>query len=140
MADKNSNLIPGGHKLTLEEQSAGGKRSAEVRKEKATMKKAMEWLLNSDIKVTKGTMYEVYQNMGIDIKCLNPTQLATLGLWYGAVTGNASNYKTMMEANNEVAEENNSTTPTLKIEVIDNSKLEGAMYEENKHNKNDNGQ
>ena len=140
VADKNSNLIPGGHKLTLEEQSAGGKRSAEVRKEKATMKKAMEWLLNSDIKITKGTMHDVYKEMGIDISVLNPTQLATLGLWYGAVTGNASNYKTMMEANNEVAEENNSTTPTLKIEVIDNSKLEGAMYEENKHNKNDNGQ
>lgn len=136
------NLIPL-NKRTKEEQkritTAGGKASGVVRKEKATMRKAIEWLLNSNIKITKGTMYDVFKSYGIDISKLNTTQLASLGLWYGAVTGNASNFKTLMEANNEIVEESNSTTPTLKIEVTDNSKLEKVLYEENKHNKDDNG-
>ena len=34
----NKNLIPAQHKLTLDEQSAGGKKSAEVRKEKKIIK------------------------------------------------------------------------------------------------------
>lgn len=36
------NLIPGGHTLTKEEQSKGGKTSAEVRRLKAAVKKALE--------------------------------------------------------------------------------------------------
>ena len=72
------NLIPEAHKLTLEEQSAGGKRSGEVRKEKATMKKALEMLL--DEKNGKGKTYR---------------ELATLGLIKGAIDGKADNYKTI---------------------------------------------
>jgi len=47
MAGKD-NLILGGkaHSLTVEEQSAGGKRSAEVRREKRDLRKAMETLLD----------------------------------------------------------------------------------------------
>ena len=59
MANKNDNLIPGGHKLTLEEQSNGGKRSGEVRREKATMKKALEALLDSKYKNTGKTYREL---------------------------------------------------------------------------------
>ena len=117
----------------------GAIKSAEVRKEKATMKKAIEWLLNSDIKITKGSMYDYYQKQGLDISKLSPTQLATLGLWQGALQGNATNFKTMMEANNEIVEESTST-PTIKIEINDNSNLEGIMYEANKSDKNDEGQ
>ena len=116
----------------------GAIKSAEVRKEKATMKKAIEWLLNSDIKITKGSMYDYYQKQGLDISKLSPTQLATLGLWQGALQGNATNFKTMMEANNEIVEESTST-PTIKIEINDNSNLEGVMYEANKSDKNDEG-
>lgn len=118
-------------------QKKGNIASAKVRKEKATMRKAMEWLLNSDIKVTKGSMYDVYKAMGIDISILNTSQLATLGLWYGAVMGNASNFRAIMEANNEIDELGATSTPTLKIEVTDNSNLEKAMYDENKHRQDD---
>lgn len=44
------NLIPQAHKLTVEEQSAGGKKSAQVRKEKKTIQKILSDLLESDIK------------------------------------------------------------------------------------------
>lgn len=131
------NLRPGEYKLSKEEAKKGGIASGKARQEKKTMKKAIEWLLNSDIKITKGSMYDVFKNYGIDISKLDTTQIATLGLWYGAVTGNATNYKTIMEANNEITEGEGITAPTLKIEVVDNSKLEGVMYEENRHNEND---
>ena len=134
------NLQPGNvnHKLTPEDQQKGGIKSGQVRKEKATMKKAIEWLLNSDIKITKGDLFETFKKQGLDISKLNPTQLATLGLWQGALQGNATNYKTLMEANNEIVEESTSI-PTIKIEINDNSNLEGIMYEANKSDKNDEG-
>ena len=42
------NLIPEAHKLTVEEQSAGGKASAEARRRKRDLKKALESLLEKD--------------------------------------------------------------------------------------------
>ena len=63
-------------------------------------------------------------------------QLATLGLIKGAVYGNNANYKTILETIGELSE-SSTTTPTLKIEVSDNSNLEKIMYEENRHNQDD---
>lgn len=117
------------HTLTVEEQRKGGQKSAEVRKEKATFKKAVEWLANSDIKIKSGDIYEVFKKSDIDISNLNTTQLATIGLWYGAVQGNATNYKTLMEANNEVETET-ADTPDITINIVDNSNLEKALYDE----------
>lgn len=111
----------------------GGIASQKVQKEKRTFKKAIEWLANSDIKITKGTFYDTLKGMGIDVDKMDTTQLATIGLWWGAVGGNATNYKTLMEGNNEVDEIN--STPTLNINLVDNTKLEGTMYEENQSRK-----
>lgn len=44
------NLIPQAHILTVEEQSAGGKKSAEVRREKKTIQKILAELLDGQIK------------------------------------------------------------------------------------------
>lgn len=135
------NLQPGdvNHKLTPEDQQKGGKRSGEVRKEKATLRKAVEWLLNSDIKITKGNIYEELKKQGIDISKLSPGKQATIGLWHGAVIGNASNFKTLMEANGELIDETPSYTPNVEeIEtIVDNSNLEKVLYEEDRHNQND---
>lgn len=109
----------------------GAEASNKVQKEKRTFKKAIEWLANSDIKLKGGSVYDTLKGMGIDVDTLNPTQLATIGLWYGAVQGNATNYKTLMEGNNEVESEN-SVNPTFKVEIIDNSNLEKQLYEANK--------
>lgn len=128
---------------TMEEKRAigikGGKASQKVQAQKRTFKKAIEWLVNSDIKITKGEMYDKLKEQGIDMSKLDTTQVATLGLWLGAVNGNSTNYKTLMEGNNEIAEEGTST-PKLAIEIIDNSNLEKTLYEANQHNKNDDGQ
>ena len=125
------NLVPLTTEKAREIGAKGGKRSGEVKREKRTFKKAIEWLANSDIKLKGGSVYDTLKSMGIDVDTLNPTQLATIGLWYGAVQGNATNYKTLMEGNNEIEEEN-SVNPTFKVEIIDNSNLEKQLYEANK--------
>lgn len=51
----NKNLIPQAHKLTVEEQSAGGKASAEARRKKRDLRKAFEALLEKEFLDKKGT-------------------------------------------------------------------------------------
>jgi hypothetical protein len=110
------NLRPGEYKLTLEEQKKGGIASGQARREKATMKKALEMLLNE--KNNKGITYR---------------ELATLGLIKGAINGNAQNYKVILETLGELLESEGKDAPILNINVIDNSHLEKDLYEANKH-------
>ena len=134
MANGTENLIPMNQR-TKEAQREIAKKGAEasnkVQNEKRTFKKAIEWLVNSDIKITKGSIYDMMKENGIDTSKLNTTQMATIGLWWGAVQGNSTNFKTLMEGNNEVTEET-TATPKLQVELVDNSKLEKTLYEENK--------
>lgn len=113
MAQKKSNLIPGGHKLTLEEQSAGGKASGEARRLKKTMREMLKECL--EMKDNEGRSYQ---------------ELATVGLLKGAMVGNAQNYKAIVEMLGELDPEQPQATPTLKIEVVDNEKLEKVLYED----------
>lgn len=48
------NLIPGAHRLTIEEQSMGGKASGEVRRQKATLRKALQAVLNDTFTDSNG--------------------------------------------------------------------------------------
>ena len=100
------------HQLTEEEARKGGIRSGEVRKEKATMKKTLEMLLNE--KNNKGKTYR---------------ELSTLGLIKGAVDGKAENYKIMLQLLGELVETQPNNTPELKIEIVNNEELEKEMYE-----------
>lgn len=116
-------LIPMSERTKAEQKkiaTMGGVASGKARREKATMRKTLEMLLEE--KNSKGKTYK---------------ELATLGLLKGAINGNASNYRTILETLGELAEGNNTTTPTLKIEVSDNSKLEKVLYEENRSGKDD---
>ena len=121
-------LVPEAHKLTVEDQSNGGKASVEARRKKKTMRETLEAMLD-----------EVANIEGNDKK-LTYRELATLGLLKGAVQGNNANYKTILETIGEIQEENSVSVPTLKIEINDNSKLEGVMYEADRHNEDDNRQ
>ena len=51
-----------------------------------------------------------------------------LGLIKGAKDGKAENYKTIMEYLQGQSQSND--TPTININIVDNSSLEKAMYEE----------
>ena len=105
------NLRPSEYKLSQEEAKRGGIRSGEVRREKATMKKTLEMLLNE--KNNKGKTYR---------------ELTTLGLIKGAVDGKAENYKTIVQLLGELQEQTNET-PSLNINIVDNSNLEKVLYE-----------
>lgn len=113
----------------------GGIASGEARRNKKTYTDAVKWLTNADIKITKGKIKETLEANGISTKGLDPTQLATLGLWLGAVYGNAQNFKTLMETNGENIEEENTYMPEIEHlgEIVDNSHLEKELYEANKH-------
>lgn len=100
------------HELTVEEQRLAGIRSGEVRREKATMKKTLEMLLNE--KNNKGKTYR---------------ELSTLGLIKGAVDGKAENYKIMLQLLGELVETQPNNTPELKIEIVNNEELEKEMYQ-----------
>ena len=90
----------------------GGIASGQARREKATMKKVLLDMLDEVADKENNLTYR---------------QLATLGLLKGAIQGNATNYKTILEATGEI--EVNSTTPDVVIKVVDNTDLEKAMYE-----------
>ena len=91
----------------------GGIRSGEVRREKATMKKTLEMLLNE--KNNKGITYR---------------ELTTLGLIKGATEGKAENYKVILALLGEL-EEIKTETPNVNINIVDNSNLEKVLYEDN---------
>ena len=130
MANGQDNLIPQAHVLTVEDQSAGGIASGEARRRKASFKQAIKWLAESDIRITEGKLYDMYMENGIDISKLSPTELATIGLWFGAATGKNENYRTLMEGNKEITEAG--TTPEISINIIDNTNLEKVLYKEDK--------
>lgn len=112
----------------------GGIASGETKRQKRTFKEAVQWLVNSDIKIKDGKIKNLFKENGIDISGLNPTQLATLGCWAGAIYGNANNFKTLMEVNGEIMEETPTFNPSVEeVEtIVDNSNLEKVLYEANK--------
>ena len=82
------------------------------------MRKTLEMLLEE--KNSKGKTYK---------------ELATLGLLKGAINGNASNYRTILETLGELTERIEINKPSVeKVEdIVDNSNLEKVLYEENRH-------
>jgi hypothetical protein len=124
------NLVSLADRTTEEKREIGikgGIASGKARRQKKTMRETLEQMLD-----------EVANIEGNKDK-LTYRQLATLGLLKGAVQGNNANYKTILETIGEIQESQSTTTPTLNVNIIDNSKLEGTLYEENRHNENDNG-
>ena len=126
MANKGQeNLIPFTERTEEEQRELarqGGIASGKARREKATMKATLEMLLNETNK--NGKTYR---------------ELATLGLLKGAINGNSSNYRVILETLGELMERIEINKPKVeKVEdIVDNSNLEGVLYEENRHNEND---
>ena len=121
MANKGQeNLIPMNERSKDEVRELGRKggiASGKTRREKATFKKTLELMLD-----------EVAKIEGNDDK-LTYRQLATLGLLKGAIEGKAENYKTALQVLGELQEEGSNETPSVQINIVDNSNLEGVMYD-----------
>lgn len=113
MANGQENLIPMSERTKDEVREIarqGGIASGEARREKATMKKTLEMLL--DEKNNQGKTYR---------------ELSTLGLIKGAIDGKADNYKTILALLGEIEE--SKETPDIEIKIVDNTNLEKTMYE-----------
>lgn len=79
---RTENLIPEAHKLTLEEQSAGGKASGKARAEKRDLRKALEILLEKEYQDKKGNR-------------LSGTEAITTKLFEQAMKGNIKAFETI---------------------------------------------
>ena len=96
----------------------GGINSGIARREKATLRKTLEQLLDTVPKSESNPEGKTFR------------ELTTEGLMIGAINGKAENYKIMAQMLGELEEEQTNETPSVTITVVDNSNLEKAMYEE----------
>ena len=115
------NLIPMSERSEDEVRELGRKggiASGETRREKATMKKVLEQMLEevADIKDNE--------------KKLTYKQLATLGLIKGSIDGNASNYKTILEVIGEMSAQTEAKEPIINININNNEELKEEFYKE----------
>jgi len=69
---REDNLIPGGHKLTLDEQKAGGVASGKARGERASLRKAMQGILSGTYTDKSGK-----EISGADAVCLAMFRIAS---------------------------------------------------------------
>jgi hypothetical protein len=114
------NLIPmseGSKEEVREIARKGGINSGIARREKATMKRTLEKLLDEVPNIEANKEGKTFREM------------ATSGLILGACEGKAENYKVMLQLLGELQEQENTTTPKLEISIVNNEGLEKVMYD-----------
>lgn len=120
------NLIPGGHKLTLEEQSAGGKASGIARRKKADFIKTAKAILDCTLseqnqKIIKSQYPELEDNE------INYRTMILLKQMEKALKGDINSAKFIVDTTGEKPKENinvETKLPIFNIEVTDNKELE----------------
>lgn len=100
----------------------GGVASGEARRQKATMKKVLQDMLEQ-IPLTEDNKEK-----------LTYKELATLGVIKGAINGNATNYKTILEAIGELAVQSETKEPVININMINNDNLQEDFFKEEEEN------
>lgn len=95
----------------------GGIRSGEVRRERAMMKQELEAMLKQT--TDDNTTYKNKVTLGLLANAIDKTK-----------GGSPEAYKTILAVLGELKEEQTNETPSLNIQIIDNSNLEKTLYEE----------
>lgn len=129
------------HTLTAKEQSLGGIASGQVRKKNAIIRESLKRILNSGFKLPEeindkdiNDFVKKLDSIGIDTKQMQLVDLINCGQILGAIGGKADNYRTLLETSGELQESTFKEPHITSIEdVVENSHLEGIMYEEDKH-------
>lgn len=124
----------------VENGRKGGIASGETRRKNASIRNSLKRILNSGFKLPTEIKDEEVKSfisklnsIGVDTKNLDLVDLMNLGQILSAIGGKAENYKALMD----ITEDTQDTgTPIVEINVVDNSNLEKILYEENRHNKN----
>ena len=96
----------------------GGIASGKARQENATMRKRLQALLNS--KTENGKEYADLVELGLIANAIDKNK-----------GGNPRAYELIARMLGEIDTEPPRETPTVNINIVDNSSLEGAMYEDN---------
>ena len=94
MANK-SNLIPQAHKLTVEEQSKGGKKSAKSKKEKKYIRENLEELMSMDLKDTR--LKENMRNLGVAEENMNLQNAISCAVVQQALYGNLKAFSIIVD-------------------------------------------
>lgn len=123
------NLIPQAHELTLEEQSAGGKASGEARRQKKSLREKAKLLMSLSIQDQEELLKA--QKLGlnteeVDIEMMNLIHM--LNIIKKENFNSVGAFNSLKDLTEE--QDNNKETPQVQINIVDNSNLEGAMYEE----------
>ena len=120
MALNVENLVSLADRTTEEKREIaikGGIASGKARREKATMKKTLEMLLDEVPNIEANKEGKTFREM------------ATSGLILGACEGKAENYKVMLQLLGELQDTEEATTHKLEIEIVNNEGLEKVMYD-----------
>lgn len=94
----------------------GGIRSGEVRRERAMMKQELEAMLKQT--TDDNTTYKNKVTLGLLANAIDKTK-----------GGSPEAYKTILAVLGELKEEQTNETPSLNINIVDNSNLEKVLYE-----------
>ena len=126
------NLIPQAHILTVEEQSAGGKKSAQVRREKKTIQKILSDLLDGEIKDSP-QFKKLASKMGVESDKSIKDIFTLVCLLNSVKSGNLSDLERLSKLlgedkfiSQEAKEEDDPLTKALKEEAerIQNANIE----------------
>lgn len=80
------NLVPQAHKLTVEQQSMGGKKSAERKRKRKALKEQMEMLLS--LPLTDDKAKAQFERMGIDSDDMDNQMAMVVKTYLQAMKGN----------------------------------------------------
>lgn len=119
------NLIPFSER-TPSERSELGRKGAEISNRVQKEKKRMRMILEECMKLK--SQNKKYEGLPYEIT-------TALGLLEGAENGNARNYETIVTMLGEtpnLIQEEEKETPSIEINVVDNSDLEKIMYDKRK--------
>lgn len=94
MANK-SNLIPQAHKLTVDEQSKGGKKSAKSKKQKKYIKENLEELMSMDLKDTR--IKEQMRSLGVLEENMNIQNAISCAVVQQALYGNLKAFSIIVD-------------------------------------------
>ena len=94
MANEN-NLIPQAHKLTVEEQSKGGKKSAKSKKEKKYIRENLEELMSMDLKDTR--LKENMRGLGVTEENMNLQNAISCAVVQQALYGNLKAFSIIVD-------------------------------------------
>lgn len=146
MASGNTNNLIMNYERTPEERkeiaTLGGIASGQARRKNAIIRNSLQRILNSGFKLPTEindkdieNYVKKLKNVGVDTKNLELVDLINLGQVLGAIGGKPECYRALLESSGELLETNEeqAPTPSLEITIKDNSKLEGKLYEANKH-------